>query len=370
MAGEPDIGEDGAQAQRRAAEGTSGSAVKTSELHIAVDRHAYLAGLEPKVWLESSLLRTWVIAEPSLIVDLLRSRHAAILNVDDMIGAIERAYGGEFPNVRFAALHLPLFLEGKIHAERRKSSSLYLAGRMADLAGRLPVLIERHLRPLRSKGTVELMSEVTGPLVREITSIFIERPVTDEIAALNLLDLFALNKSLRRFEDLDLRVKKAREFLAAKNEGEELLGCRFSALTMGFETLLAMLTEGLHLAFRHQPGDAGDHIQLPAFPIETGVPISYRKALVDFDMAGHAFRAGDLFRLQLQTLGYSGREQDHKWIFGAGTHSCVGKQVSLRIWTSLKRAFDALAVRGRVRSYDVVPSHYMVRHNSIHIEVF
>ena len=344
--------------------------MKTSELHIAPDRLERFAGIEPKVWLEASFLRTWVIAEPGLIVKLLRSRHATILNVDDMIGAIERAYGVEFPNVRFAARYLPLFLEGEVHAEQRRSSSRYLAGRMADLEDHLPGLVERHLRPLRERGRVELISEVTGPLVRDITSIFVERPVTEEIGSLNLLDLFALNKSLRRFMDLDRRTGKAIEFLAAGDQDEQLLGSRFSALSMGFETLLTMLTEGLHLAFRSNPGDAVDHIVLPSFPVETGVPISYRRALTDFEMAGHAFKAGDLFRLQLQTLGYSAREEDRKWIFGAGAHSCVGKQISLRIWAQLKQAFDALHVRGRVNSYDLAPSHYLIRHNSVDIEVF
>lgn len=344
--------------------------MKTSQLHIAPDRQDHFAGLSPKVWLESSFLRTWVIAEPALITKLLRSRNAVILSVDEMINSIERAYGVEFPNVRFAARHLPLFLEGDIHAERRGSFSRYLAGRLAELEKHLPELVERHLQPLRKKGPVELVSRITGPLVRDINSIFVQRPLTEEIGSLDLLDLFALNKSLRRFKDLDLRVGKALEFVAAGDECEALLGCRFSALTMGFETLMSMLTEGLHVAFRDQPADTGGHVVLPVFPIETGVPISYRRAESDFEMAGYAFKAGDLLRLQLQTLGYSAHTEDNKWIFGAGTHSCVGKQASLRIWKDLKHAFDSMNVRGRISSSELAPSHYLVRHKFVHVEVF
>src|SRR4029079_12379722 len=110
VAGAQAIGEDRAQAQRRAARGTYGTGVKTSGLHIAADRPAYFAGLEPKVWLESSFLRTWVITEPQLILKILRNPHAWVLNVDDMIGAVEKAYGLEFPNMRYSARYLPLFL--------------------------------------------------------------------------------------------------------------------------------------------------------------------------------------------------------------------------------------------------------------------
>lgn len=340
--------------------------MKTSELHIAAGRRDHFAGLEPKVWLETSLLRTWVIVEPSLIVRILRSRHAVILDVDEMITSIERAYGVAFPHVRFAARHLPLFLEGDIHARRRRRFSRYLAGRLPELETQLPGLIARHLRPLRSAGRVDLVSEVTGPLVRDIISIFVGRPVSEEVAALDLLDLFALNKSLRRFKELDLRVGKAIEFLAAGDADEEALGSRFSALTMGSETLMTMLTEGLLQAFRDHDQDP---VRLPDFPVETGVPISYRKAETDFEMAGHSFRAGDLLRLQLQTLGYSGDAEDHKWMFGAGTHSCVGKQASLRVWSELKRALDVMRVRGRLNSSEFEPSHYLLRHKTVDVEV-
>jgi cytochrome P450 len=344
--------------------------VKVTTLHIVPDRQERFAALSPKVWLEASFLRTWMIAEPRLIVGLLRDSRAVILNVEHMIESIEKAYGVAFPHVRFAARHLPLFLEGKIHAERRRSFSRYLAGRMADLEAKLPKLVKHRLEPLRRKGTVELVSEVTSPLVRDINSIFVERPVSEEIGALNLLDLFALNKSLQRFKDLDRRAGEAIAFLGHDGQDESILGSRFSLLTMGFETLLTMLTESLHMAFRLQPAETQGPIILPDFPVETGVPISYRRAAADFEMAGHAFKAGDLLRLQLQALGYSAHEPDNKWIFGAGTHSCVGKQVTLHIWKEFKQVFDGMGVSGRIGAIDLVPSHYVVRHNFIHAEVF
>jgi cytochrome P450 len=344
--------------------------VKTSQLHLARDRRERFAALASKVWLESSLLRTWVIAEPALIVSLLRDPRAVILSIDEMVGMIERTYGTEFANVKFAARHLPLFLEGDIHAERRRRFTRYLSGRLAELEIGLPGLLERHLEPFRGEGRIELVAEVTGPLVRDINAILVGRPLADAIASLDLLDLFALNKSVTRFKDLDRRVGQAIEFLHADSEDEELLGERFTALAMGLETLMTMLTEGLFSAFREEPGVSGGDATLPAYPIETGVPISYRRAEADFEMSGHEFKQGDLLRLQLQTLGYVPGETDRKWIFGAGAHSCVGKQASLRIWAELKRVFDAMHIRGQVRSYELAPSHYLVRHKFIHIEVF
>jgi cytochrome P450 len=344
--------------------------VKTSQLHLVPDRRERFAALAPKIWLESDLLRTWVIAEPALIIELLRHPQAAILSIDDMIGAIERNYAVDFPRVRFAARHLPLFLDDEAHSERRRSFSKYLSQRLTDLERSLPELIERHLQPLRRKGTVELVSEVTAPLVREITSLFAGCSLPPAIDALDLLDLFALNKSLARFKDLEGRLGEAIELLGAGEQEGEGLGNRFTALVMGLETLKAMLTEGLCSAFSLQASTNDGSAVLPAYPIETGVPISYRRAEADFTITGHDFAKGDLFRLQLQTLGYVPRQADRQWIFGAGAHSCVGKQASLRVWGEFKTVFDALAIRTRIISYELAQSHYLVRHRTVHVEVF
>lgn len=344
--------------------------MRTSALHTAPDRRARFAALTPKVWLETSPFRTWVIGEPALIVEVLRSPHAGILHIEAMLDAVERAYRISFPNVRFAARHLPLFLAGGAHAARRRIFSKYLAGRLVELEKRLPELVARHVDPLRNAGQVDVVSAITGPLVRDLTSVLAGRTVPQEINSLALLDLFALNKSLARFKDLELRTARAIAFLAGEEEDEELLGCRFTALVMGFETLLAMLTEGIVTAFRDRSTAVTGHVELPETPIETGVPVSYRQAAVDFELGEYAFRTGDLLRLQLQTLGYSGRAPESERIFGAGEHACVGKMVSLRIWTHFKQSFDALGIRGCVRTCETAPSHYLLRHNSVLIEVF
>lgn len=311
-----------------------------------------------------------MIAEPALIVELLRSPRAEILHIEDMLGAVERAYHIAFPNVRFAARHLPLFLAGDAHAARRKRFSKYLAGRLPELEEALTGLIDRHLAPLRDKGNVELVSSVTGPLVREISAMLAGCPVPKEMSSLELLDLFALNKSLARLKDLESRTGKALAFLAREKEDEDLLGCRFTAWVMGLETLLTMLTEGVMGGLGDHRGGPGGHAVLPAVPVETGVPISYRRASADFELAGHAFKAGDLLRLQLQVLGYSDGAPDRARIFGAGEHACVGKQISLRIWGQFKQAFDALTLRGSVITSEIAPSHYLLRHRSVHIEVY
>jgi hypothetical protein len=98
--------------------------------------------------------------------------------------------------------------------------------------------------------------------------------------------------------------------------------------------------------------------------------VSHRRAKSDFSIGEHSFARGDLIRLQMQSLSYSDRAENHKFIFGAGAHSCLGKQVSLRIFEAVKREFDGLAISGRIVDHQITPSHYIIYHKSVHIEVF
>jgi cytochrome P450 len=129
-----------------------------------------------------------------------------------------------------------------------------------------------------------------------------------------------------------------------------------------------MLTESIATALRDGAMTASG-VKLPEFPVETGVPVTFRRAKADFDMDGHAIAAGDLIRLQLQSFGYSAALEDHKFIFGAGMHSCVGKQLSLRIWDHFKREFDALGLKARIARYELFPSHFIILHKLVELEV-
>ena len=72
--------------------------MKTSQLHLAPDRRERFAALASKAWLETALLRTWVIAEP--VVDLcieVEEKTKRELRVEDIF---------ENPTVDQLAAHL------------------------------------------------------------------------------------------------------------------------------------------------------------------------------------------------------------------------------------------------------------------------
>ena len=71
----------------------------------------------------------------------------------------------------------------------------------------------------------------------------------------------------------------------------------------------------------------------------------------------------------MQTLGYSEQPALKAAIFGAGIHSCVGKQLSLKIWSHLKDSFNGLGLRAEITEYELVPSHFFAHYRSVKIKV-
>ena len=94
-----------------------------------------------------------------------------------------------------------------------------------------------------------------------------------------------------------------------------------------------------------------------------------RKAVEDLDIGGCPVKAGDNVKLRLKVAGYSERSTIRNVIFGAGPHSCIGKQISLVLWEHFASAFNALKLHGILRNYDAVVEPQLTRYKKVEIEV-
>jgi cytochrome P450 len=340
--------------------------MKFYQLHSAERRHAAFARLSPPVWLENELLPMWVVADPALIVQILRSPLTTLSDLNDVLKAVEARYSVQFPNVGYACRVLPVLVSDDVHPELRGQFATFLAGRLAEFDGQLPSLVKSCLAPLVRKGRLDIVAEVINPLVQRIFSILLQSRMPAEFLTLHVTEILSFKATVSHLRNLDVRIAKALAYLRGTTTGEEEIGWKFICLVFGIDTLAMMLTESVVVALRGADGAA----KLPEFPKETGVPVSHRRVKSDISIGGHAFAEGDLIRLQMQALGYSSMAENRKFIFGAGAHSCVGKQLSLRVWEAFKREFDGLDLRARVLDYQTIPSHYTIFHKSVQIEVF
>jgi hypothetical protein len=353
----------------RAASAGNG-AMKSYELHTAEDREAVFARLSPRIWLENDLARTWVVADPALVLKLLRHPMLVIASRAGILEVLAGQHGLHFPAVSYACRVLPVFVQDASHTDIRKGFATYLAARLLDLKPHLAEFCRASLHRLRHKGQVDIASEVIDPLVRKILSVLLKAEVPAEVPSLNLIDAIFFNTTVSGLTSLDARIGQALSFLRATGGDENEIAWKFISLVFGDYSLAATLTESVVKALREHDRRSDEGARLPDFPIETGVPVTLRVVTSDFAIDGVEFRSGDIVRLQLQSLGYSGSSEDQQFIFGAGRHSCIGKQMSLRVWQTFKQEFDALKLKARVTRYETVPSHFVILHKAVKVDVF
>lgn len=338
--------------------------MKAYELHLAESRASVFASLPQKVWLESDLVRTWVVAEAATCAAILRHPDAVHPDLLKIIKFVEKACNIELTSVRTAYSGFPPLLDGPLHAEARKCMASFLSNRLNELDGGLPAILDRAFACLKLAGEKDIFRDVIRNLVGDIVSVLIGRKLTDEMYSINLSDIFPLNKSAAKMIELDADFAKAISFVTADGDNAAMIACKLSCLVFGMDSLAMLLTEGILLSVR------SDAIAvLPEFPVETGVPVTFRRARETFCVGKHEFRKGDMIRLQLQSLGYSYNAALQPLIFGAGAHSCIGKQTSLRVWTKFRERFNALNLRARLICCEYKKSHFIALYDSAKIEV-
>jgi cytochrome P450 len=341
--------------------------MKSYRLHSAENRPAVFAELAPRVWREDDVLRMWVVADPRIIQQILRSPEAELLDLGKILSAVKARFGVELANMEYACGVLPVLVREDVHASIRKQFSAFLSGRLADLDPQLPGIVKASLAALRKKGRVDIIAQVVNPLIQKLFSILLKSELPAEFLTLHVVEILSFKAMLTHLKKLDARIGTVLSYLRATTADEEEVGWKFTCLVFGLHTVAMMLVESLVTALREGEGKAV--AKLPDFPIETGVPVSHRRAKADFELEGYKFEAGAFIRLQMQALGYSPSSEDRKYIFGAGAHTCLGKHLSLSIWDAFRREFDAIDLRARVIDYRLSPSHYIIFHESVQIEV-
>ena len=341
--------------------------MRPHKFHSAENRPDLFAGLPRSIWLEKDLLRSWTIIEPSLVLEILHSPHAVVPSAITILNAIEKSRGLRLPHMAYACGVLPLMVEDSRHVAVRRGFATFLAARLGELQPHMALLAKSCLKPLSRPGSVDIYSEVVGPFLQGLFTGLLQCNVPSDLLSADVGDILSFNTNLAGLQRLDASIGKTLSFLRETTASDTDVGWKFCCFVFGVHSVTMMLTEGIVTALRGRQGSAG--ARLPEFPIETGAPVVFRRARNDFEVWGCPIIAGDMIRLQMQPLGYSDAGTNRSAIFGAGVHSCVGKQMSLSIWRHLKREFDQLNLRARIARYDTLPADYVTKYRSVELEV-
>lgn len=327
----------------------------------------FFSGLSTKIWLESELIRSWTVADAELFADILRSPDMELPGMGSVIAHIENRTGQRFENLHTASRLIPVMMEGAEHATLRRALAVYLSAKTLQAEHQLPNLVKDTLKPFQIRSRFDVYHDVVRPLIHQFISQLVGKAVTQDLIDLRLDLILLANKSPVHLRDLDRRFGVAIDFLKSDCLDEIELACKICCITFGSETLCMMLVESMLSAI-----DASSLLKtakLPIFPVETGVPQTWRRVTKDTAIAGQNLRAGDIVKLQLQAAGYANRPPLNNLIFGAGVHSCIGKQVTLALWEKFSTAFNDLRIHGRVGKYVAMIEPHMIRYEKAEIEI-
>ena len=332
----------------------------------AKERRTQYANLRDKVWLENEFLRSWLVADPEVMSDTLRAPDMALPGIEGMVSHIEQRSGKSLSSLRRAAKLIPIMHSGETHAALRRALAVYLMEKAKAASTVLPPMISTFLQIFKIKGSVDVHHDLVQPMIKQFISFLVGKPVPPEILGLRLDLILNHHKSPSLVMELDRNFATAIHFLEEDIKDELDLACKICCITFGAETLIMMLVESILYAVEI----AGDGpANLPNFPHETGVPLTWRLATKDASIGGCPVRVGDTVKLRLQAAAYSDKSEIKNLIFGAGLHSCIGKNVSLVLWEHFSFAFNAMQLHAKSGAYDAIVEPHMIRYRKAEIEI-
>ncbi len=325
-----------------------------------VERDEFLASARESGPFFDRVTRAWIVADPDLCRELLSNPVLYPAPALEHYRNMPPGFGEAFASVAFAFEHIPLSMYNERHVAARREASTFIAGRhhaiRAWAEGELPL----HLQPLAQPGRVELMDKVIKPLVRGLFAVIIDTDLPDHLRLDHVSHVFdksiGMSRRVRLEADMAQLEAHLRERLSDMNEGQ--IGMRLGLLVVGKDALVGTLAESLSELFRDNEDTSLDRIEFPRMPHRTAVPFVERIASAPVSVAGLDLAEGDRVRVVLQTYSHGPSNEHHRY-FGAGAHACLGRTLSLELWSAIAALLSRQTSRVRVLDYQLAADSYV-----------
>jgi cytochrome P450 len=335
-------------------------------LHRSAEREVIFSEPHPPFF--DPTIKAWVVTGATHCEAMLLSPHLMVAPYLPAYEAMaKRNPDYAFENLLFAFKYIPMCLNGEGHKVARRAIAEYVAGRKAQVSTAAPVLVNRWFGKLASSNKIELMAEVIEPLVKDVLGTLnqIDDVAFDAVRSASAVFDRMMGAKKRRVLDNELaKIRKNIRRGLGPNATEEQEGYCLALFILGNDALAGTLGESLHQIFRESPGRRLSEIDYPTIPNATGVPFVERLVAEPFDYEGIAFHKGERVRILLQSFQFSSQPADRIRIFGAGIHACLGRQLSLEIWSLITRTLSEMADRVEIIEYALRDADYVFSYPS------
>lgn len=304
--------------------------------------------------------RAWIVADPDLCRELLANPALYPAPALEHYRNMPSGFGDAFASVAFAFEHIPLSMYGERHAEARRRASTFIAGRHHAIRAWAEDKLPGHLGAFAQPGRVELMREVINPLVRELFATLVNTDLPDRLDLDHVSQVFDKSIGMSRRVRLEADMAQLEAHLRERlgDIGEDEIGMRLGLLVVGKDALVGTLAESMSELFRDNANAPLDGMEFAKLPHRTAVPFVERIASAPVSVAGLDLVEGDRVRVVLQTYGHSPSNEHHRF-FGAGAHACLGRPLSIELWSAIAAGLSRMTSRVRVLDYQLATDSYV-----------
>jgi cytochrome P450 len=333
-------------------------------LHRTEERHSYFAANAGAPIAYDAGTQAFVVVSQADAEAIFRQTglHAGTADSATAYRGLRERYGWSFPNLLFAFEHLPLANDGDLHRAQRKKMAEFLRSRRQGAQPAIAAAVDFHAAKLLPNVEIEVVGELLEPLVAATVNAYTGVSMPETIGAQGTTMIFDRMISIRKRREIEetvgeLRAAVRRHLPPDAAAAEE--GMLLALHILGQDTLVGTIGESLYRLFIANLGKRLDSVAFPAIPNETGVSVIERVVDEPFEYGGHRFARGDRLRMQMQCFAYSPEPSDRAKIFGVGSHACLGRQMSLDLWTALVGKLAQLPYLVDVLDYAVRGNDYV-----------
>lgn len=303
--------------------------------------------------------KTWMVTDPFEAIEILGE--PGLVAVPVSFNGLAGRFNVNLDDVTRVSTHVPLYLEGTAHETARRRITERVVSRRGAIRSWVEADLAGYFAPLGRPGKVEVMSEVVTPMVYGFLAAFVgvdlRRAPPIDLASLVFDGAITLRRRLAVFEQL----RSLGEYLGAEipDASQDEIDLLRVTLMFGKDPLIASFGESVKWMVEHHPGMAFADMTYPDSLPQTGVPFVERLATQRISRGDVVFEPGDRLRLFVQGFGYlEDLTKLHRY-FGARSHVCPGRPMSIELWKFVSGILAGFSTRPSVARYEVRRDNYI-----------